>query len=85
MEEFLLSFEIDKDNEQIQIHGDKKGLQNLCQLINKLISNTEEGYFDHDHLMTPQWGGSELSEKNMGGLVINHVKVYCWKGEQCQI
>lgn len=84
MNNFLLSFEMDDNREILQIHGDKRGLQNLCDIINKLIKNTKEGCFNHDHLMTPQSAGHELSEKNMGSNVINGVKIYCWKGDDCQ-
>jgi hypothetical protein len=52
-EKFLLSFEIDKNAESLIIHGDEQGLRNLIDTIEKLITNTNEGYFNHDHLMTP--------------------------------
>lgn len=84
MEDFLLSFEFEDEKETLIIHGDELGLINLCNVINKLLTNTKEGYFNHDHLMTPNWGGYELSEKNMGNKVINHVKLCCWKGEEFQ-
>lgn len=83
MSDFLLSFEIDED-QTLKIHGDEKGLRNLCEMLDKLIKNTNDGCFNHDHLMTPQWAGYELSEANKGGAIINHVKVYCWKGEEFQ-
>ena len=82
--EFLLSFEMDSERETLQIHGDEKGLQNLCEIISNLVKNTKDGYFNHYHLMTPEWAGYELSDKNMGGKVIHGVKIYCWKGEVCQ-
>lgn len=84
MSDFMLSFEVDENGEVLKIHGDEKGLRSLSELINKLLSNTKEGYFNHDHLMTPSWGGHELSEENMGDKVINHVKIYCWKGNEFQ-
>lgn len=82
MERFLLSFEL--KGQELQIHGDEKGLANFCTIINKLLLNTKEGFFNHDHLMTPEYGGYELSEQNMGGEVIQQVKLYCWKGSEHQ-
>ncbi len=84
MSDFLLSFEFSEDDECLMIHGDEKGLNNLCSILQKLILNTKEGYFNHDHLWTPAWGGHELSAENQGGKVINGVKVYCWKGSELQ-
>jgi hypothetical protein len=81
MNSFLLSFEIDEDSGVLKIHGDEQGLRNLCETVNKLLLNTKEGHFNHDHLMTPDWGGYELSAENMGGNIINHVKIYCWRGK----
>jgi len=83
MENYLLSFEQTDDYELI-IHGDEEGLKALCNILNNLIKNTREGCFNHNHLMTPDWGGNELSTKSMGGKVINQVKVYCWKGKEFQ-
>ena len=34
--------------------------------------------------MTPGWGGQELSDKSKDGKVLNHVKIYCWKGNKSQ-
>jgi hypothetical protein len=84
MEHHLLSFELDKDHETLFIHGDEAGLRLLIQTLEKLIAQTKDGHFDHDHLMTPQWGGWELSAENKGDTALNHVKVYCWKGDKCQ-
>jgi len=83
MTEYLLSFEKESDDE-ILIHGDEKGLLYLQGAIEKLIKNTKEGHFEHEHLMTPDWGGYELSSKGKGGDKIHHVKLYCWKGKQPQ-
>ncbi len=82
---YLLSFEFDKDSQELMIHGDSNGLERLAQLVSLLIARTQLGHFNHDHLMTPAWAGSELSEQNKGGTVINGVKIYCWKGEIPQV
>ncbi len=49
MSDFLLSFEVDDTGSCLEIHGDPKGLERLASLISKLIVNTKDGYFDHDH------------------------------------
>lgn len=84
MSEFLLSFEVDEKGSCLEIHGDPLGLEHLTSVIKKLVAHTKEGNFDHDHLMTPAWGGDELSEANKGGKVFEHVKIYCWKGDKFQ-
>jgi len=83
MPDFLLSFEFD-DKGLLMIHGDPAGLQKFSDALSKLVAHTKPGHFDHDHLMTPQWGGHEFSEQNKGGKVVHHVKVYCWKGDKPQ-
>jgi len=85
MQSHLLSFELNDNKDQLLIHGDEAGLRLLISTLDKLINHhTQDGHFDHDHLMTSAWGGWELSPENKGGTVINHVKVYCWKGDQFQ-
>ncbi|HEX9443846.1 MAG TPA: Imm32 family immunity protein [Candidatus Binatia bacterium] len=84
MADFLLSFELDEKSSCLEIHGDPAGLQRLSTILSKLVAHTRDGHFDHDHLMTPAWGGNELSEENKGGNRLNHVKIYCWKGEKFQ-
>lgn len=84
MPEFLLSFEVDEKNRCLEIHGDRAGLEHFASLIAKLIAHTKDGHFDHDHLMTPAWGGDDLSEANKGGSRFDHVKIYRWKGDQFQ-
>jgi hypothetical protein len=52
----------------------------------KLVENTKEGHFNHDHLMSDQWGGTELTSEAQSkeSELINHVKVYCLKGSEFQ-
>jgi hypothetical protein len=35
---------------------------------------------DHQHLMTPEWGGAELSPERQGqsNRLVNHVKIIPW-------
>jgi hypothetical protein len=71
---------LNEDKDQILIHGDEKGLQSLIENLERLLTRTEEGHFNHEHLKTPEWGGDELSAESQGGIVLNHVKIICWKG-----
>jgi hypothetical protein len=80
----MLTFEYDENNQRLCIHGDVDGLRSLQTYLDRLIESTPAGQFDHCHLMTPDWGGNELtstSQDSMAALV-HHVKVYCWKGGQ---
>lgn len=81
MPDYLLSVELSEDRDQLVIHGDEKGLRYLIEQLERLIVDTKEAHFNHVHLMTPEWGGNELSPETQGGTVLNHVEVYCWKGK----
>jgi hypothetical protein len=75
MEDKLLTFEISRDCDEIEIHGDEKGLGHLIELITKVLE-----YRQHDHWMTPSWGGDELSEElqNPENKIINKVTLHIW-------
>jgi hypothetical protein len=77
----MLTFEWDKESEQLEIHMDKKGLNNLIAQLTKLASYDSE---EHLHLMTDDWGGDELSseKQNSNAELIHHVKVFKWKDER---
>jgi hypothetical protein len=85
MPDYLLNFELSDQKDELFIHADEEGLKFLVSQLNKLLSQTKEGNFDHAHLMTEEWGGYELSSESKGGETINHVKIYCWKGDKPQI
>ena len=88
MNKYLLTFELhgDKKEKEILIHGTPEGLESLANSILRLIKNTKEGHFNHDHLMSDKWGGSELTSetKSEESTPINHVKIYCWRGNEFQ-
>ena len=73
----LLTFEF-SDNEKLEIHSNKEGLKYLIDQLNKLylLDNNE-----HYHLMTPQWGGNELTEEKQAekSHLVNHVKIMLWQ------
>jgi hypothetical protein len=88
MKKYLLTFELHEDDKakQLAIHGSPEGLENLANILLKLVKNTKEGHFNHDHLMSDQWGGTELTSEAQSkeSELINHVKVYCLKGSEFQ-
>ena len=88
MSERLLTFEWhgDKKTNQLAIHGSAEGLESLANKLLRLVQNTKDGHFDHDHLMTESWGGTELSSVRQSeeSELLSHVKIYCWKGDKFQ-
>lgn len=73
---------MDETQGQLFVHTDEEGLA----LLIRELEGVRAEYADpagfkpaHTHLMTPAWGGSELTDEAQGeGEVINHVKIYCW-------
>ncbi|WP_116964744.1 Imm32 family immunity protein [Fastidiosibacter lacustris] len=73
---FLLSFEISKDGNELDIHCDDNGLEKLLSLLSLL-----KGKAQHEHLMTPSWGGGyELSEEpqSEGSQLLHKVTIHKW-------
>lgn len=75
MSDRLLTFELSPDGDQLEIHGDIAGLKDLSRAIAKVIETHE-----HEHLMTPSWGGNELTEESQGkgARIINKVTIHIW-------
>ncbi len=83
MDKQLLSFVTDEDGHQLFIHIDLAGVKFLIRELNRIKEKLEENDCPHTHLLTKEWGGSELSaskladqddEKNQ----VQHVKIYGW-------
>lgn len=76
----MLTFEADKDNDQLEIHGDKNGLLRLAKILTDMARQQET---EHRHLMTEDWGGAELSNDKQGleNKLYHHVKIYIWKSK----
>lgn len=72
----MLTFELSSDDERLEIHATYEGLNYLKNQIEYLLQNKN----DHIHLMTPGWGGNELTEEvqGEGNKLINHVKLFIW-------
>ncbi|MCC7044372.1 MAG: immunity protein 32 [Acidobacteria bacterium] len=58
---------------EVAICFDDDGLDELVRLLSRL-----KGRRDHEHLMTPSWGGAELTESKQGGAdytIVNHLRL----------
>jgi len=82
MPDYLLTFELSKDKNELYICTDITGLENLITELTSLLRWSRSNKTEHIHLMTEEWGGHELSSQSQIGEVLNHVKVYCWNEEQ---
>lgn len=73
----MLTFETNSENDRIEIHGDKKDLRELAEMLLDL-ANSDGPH--HAHLMSKEWGGSELDSNKQGvdNLLYHHVKIFCW-------
>ena len=86
MNEHILTFELDKNCQELKIYGSKEGLEFLANSILNLIKNTKDGYFNHEHLISSDWGGGELSSDAISkdSKLLHQVKIYCLKGDKFQ-
>lgn len=71
----LLAFEIAASGDELEIHGSESGISELISILNRVVETK-----GHEHLMTPSWGGTELSEERQGGksVLINKVTIRVW-------
>jgi len=67
----LLTFELNETKDELTIHGGPDGLLFLCETIERLIANTDQGGFERAHLATEEWAGTELSSESQGGEILN--------------
>jgi hypothetical protein len=74
----LLTFEWDPKRQVLEIHANKNGLERLKGNLEKLIASSGN---DHVHLMTPTWGGKELTAETQSenDVIVNHVKIFKWE------
>ncbi len=74
-----LSFEWDEKREVLEIHTNQKGLEALISRLQILLNTKDDN--DHMHMMTPEWGGEQLTSErqNETAKLINHVKIFRWK------
>jgi hypothetical protein len=75
----ILTFEISTEKDELEIHLDDDGLDLLISELSGLRNK-----HDHLHLMTPSWGGHELTEEKQGksNMLINQVNIYHWSNNE---
>ena len=75
----IFTLELDQQDETIEMHLNKAGAEYLRNLLDKLISNNQK---EHLHLMTPDWGGDELSndQQNLSPDInlLHQLKIMYW-------
>lgn len=78
----LLVFETSQDGDSLTVHADAEGLRTVVKAFQRLLDHAERGNPEHDHLMTEDWGGGDLSSERQGTdktvRVVHHVKLYGW-------
>ena len=76
MSEKLLTFEL-ASKDEIEIHLDQEGIQELIQILTKLQKSNKP---NHNHLMTSAWGGNELTSEKQAAAneLINKVTIRLW-------
>ncbi len=78
----LLVFETSQDGDHVTVHADVEGLRTMVKAFQRLLDHAERGNPEHDHLMTEDWGGGELSSEPQRTdemvRVVHHVKLYGW-------
>lgn len=72
----MLSFELVPDGSTVEIHANAEGCQLLIEKLSMLCGAGD----GHDHLLSPGYGGEELSLTPVGvqNSLIHHVKVMVW-------
>jgi hypothetical protein len=79
---YSLTVQTDNDCDQVFIHGSPEGLRFLAKRLEAIAASAEKHGQSHDHLMTEEWGGNELSSELQGGgesfKLINQLIVYGW-------
>jgi Immunity protein 32 len=78
----LLAVETNDNGDVVTVHADVHGLRALVKAFQRLLDHAERGEPEHDHLMTEDWGGGDLSSTAQvtdgATRVVHHVKLYGW-------
>ncbi|WP_148669339.1 Imm32 family immunity protein [Parashewanella tropica] len=76
----MLTVEKDENAEQVFIHGSPEELRWLASRLEAIASQAEKSGNSHDHFMTENWGGHELTTELIGNpeshKIINHLVIY---------
>ena len=75
----LLSVECHSSTEVVEIHLNRSGLDCLIEVLESL---RKANSLDHVHLMSPEWGGNELTGQSCRSstdwAAAKHLKVCLW-------
>jgi len=85
----LLSVVTEQDGDVVYIHAYLSGLTKLKQSIESMIRTLESGECTHDHLVSEDWAGYELTTSTLESerkrkkdcRQVHHVKLYAWTEE----
>ena len=74
----LLAFELSNKGDELFVVGHPNGLKFPAEKLIRLAEKADKGQPDHEHLMTEEWAGNELSSIHQGEdtTLLNHVKIY---------
>ncbi|MBQ4834791.1 Imm32 family immunity protein [Pseudoalteromonas luteoviolacea] len=76
----MLTLEKDEKAEQVFIHASPEKLRWLASRLEAIAAQAEKSGNAHDHLMTEDWGGHELTNELIGNPesreIINHLVIY---------
>ncbi len=77
--EHLLTFEMNKEGDELTVHMNQQGLA-LLQLVLARLQNGSSPMPRHTHLMTDDWGGDELSSQpqSTDSTLFNKVDLRLW-------
>lgn len=82
MPNYLLTIEIEEKAQRVVIHGDPDGLRYLAKSLEGIAASADN-LTTHHHLMTEDWGGTELTSQKQsldnGVSLVNHLAIYGWK------
>lgn len=80
MPDYLLTFELAKDGDELLVHADAAGLRYLTSALTRLAHYAEAGQKEHTHLMTEDWAGHELSSivQDSGATLLHSVTIHGW-------
>lgn len=73
---YTFSVELDSGGELVELHLGAAGADFLVAMLQKLRAGGDA------HLMTPEWGGTEMSTptEGTGNVKVHHLKLMVWGG-----
>lgn len=75
----IFTLEFDTESKMLELHLDKTGAQYLRDLLNHLLA---KGVQEHQHLMTSDLGGEELTldkqNQSSHSILLHHLKIMYW-------